>query len=124
MIDLIDERTKWVTVPGASNLLGSTPDLAPIIEAAHAVGANVYVDAVHLAPHRTDRHRRARLRRARHLAIQVVWPAQRRAVDATGLARHAAGVQGAPGRDHGPAGSRPACPTSRPSPASRPPPGS
>jgi selenocysteine lyase/cysteine desulfurase len=52
VIDLIDERTKWVTVPGASNLLGSTPDLVPIIEAAHAVGAYVYVDAVHLAPHR------------------------------------------------------------------------
>jgi cysteine desulfurase family protein (TIGR01976 family) len=52
VIDLIDEHTKWVTVPGASNLLGSTPDLATIIEAAHAVGANVYVDAVHLAPHR------------------------------------------------------------------------
>jgi cysteine desulfurase family protein (TIGR01976 family) len=51
VIELIDERTKWVTVPGASNLLGSTPDLAPIIEAAHAVGANVYVDAVHLTPH-------------------------------------------------------------------------
>lgn len=52
VIELIDERTKWVTVPGASNLLGSTPELAPIIEAAHSVGANVYVDAVHLAPHR------------------------------------------------------------------------
>jgi cysteine desulfurase family protein (TIGR01976 family) len=52
VIDLIDAHTKWVTLPGASNLLGSTPDLAPIIEAAHAVGANVYVDAVHLAPHR------------------------------------------------------------------------
>jgi cysteine desulfurase family protein (TIGR01976 family) len=52
VIDLIDENTKWVTVPGASNLLGSTPDLGPIIEAAHAVGAYVYVDAVHLAPHR------------------------------------------------------------------------
>jgi cysteine desulfurase family protein (TIGR01976 family) len=52
VIDLIDEHTKWVTVPGASNLLGSTPDLAPIIEAAHAAGAYVYVDAVHLAPHR------------------------------------------------------------------------
>jgi cysteine desulfurase family protein (TIGR01976 family) len=51
VIELIDERTKWVTLPGASNLLGSTPDLAPIIEAAHAVGANVYVDAVHLTPH-------------------------------------------------------------------------
>jgi cysteine desulfurase family protein (TIGR01976 family) len=53
VIDMIDERTKWVTLPGASNLLGSTPDLAPIIEAAHAVGANVYIDAVHLAPHRS-----------------------------------------------------------------------
>ncbi|MEO8265754.1 MAG: cysteine desulfurase-like protein [Ilumatobacteraceae bacterium] len=52
VIDLIDEHTKWVTLPGASNLLGSTPDLVPIIEAAHAVGAYVYVDAVHLAPHR------------------------------------------------------------------------
>ena len=51
VIELIDEHTKWVTVPGASNLLGSTPDLASIIDAAHAVGANVYVDAVHLAPH-------------------------------------------------------------------------
>jgi cysteine desulfurase family protein (TIGR01976 family) len=52
VIDLIDERTKWVTLPGASNLLGSTPDLAPIIDAAHAVGSNIYIDAVHLAPHR------------------------------------------------------------------------
>jgi cysteine desulfurase family protein (TIGR01976 family) len=52
VIELIDDSTKWVTVPGASNLLGSTPDLAPIIEAAHDVGAHVYVDAVHLAPHR------------------------------------------------------------------------
>jgi cysteine desulfurase family protein (TIGR01976 family) len=51
VIALIDERTRWVTVPGASNLLGSVPDLAPIVEAAHAVGARVFVDAVHLAPH-------------------------------------------------------------------------
>jgi cysteine desulfurase family protein (TIGR01976 family) len=48
----IDERTRWVTLPGASNLLGSIPDLAPIIDAAHAVGARVAVDAVHLAAHR------------------------------------------------------------------------
>jgi cysteine desulfurase family protein (TIGR01976 family) len=48
---LIDERTRWVTLPGASNLLGTVPDLRPIIDAAHAVGARVYVDAVHLAPH-------------------------------------------------------------------------
>jgi cysteine desulfurase family protein (TIGR01976 family) len=53
VIDLIDERTRWVTVPGASNLLGSVTDLAPIVGAAHAVGANVFVDAVALAPHRS-----------------------------------------------------------------------
>lgn len=52
VIALIDERTRWVAVTGASNLLGATPDLPPIIDAAHAVGAKVFVDAVHLAPHR------------------------------------------------------------------------
>lgn len=51
VIDLIDERTRWVTLPGASNLLGTAPDLRPIVEAAHAVGARVFVDAVALAPH-------------------------------------------------------------------------
>ena len=51
VIDLIDERTKWVTLPGASNLLGTVPDLRPIIDAAHAVGARVFIDAVALAPH-------------------------------------------------------------------------
>lgn len=49
--DLIDERTKWVTLPGASNLLGTVPDLTPIIAAAHAVGARVFIDAVALTPH-------------------------------------------------------------------------
>ena len=52
MTALIDERTRWVTVTGASNLIGTIPDLAPIVAAAHAAGARVFVDAVHLAPHR------------------------------------------------------------------------
>jgi len=52
VIDLIDEHTRWVTLPGASNLIGTVPDLAPIVSAAHDVGARVFVDAVHLAPHR------------------------------------------------------------------------
>jgi cysteine desulfurase family protein (TIGR01976 family) len=52
VIELIDERTAWVTLPGASNLLGTVPDLAPIVAAAHDAGARVFVDAVHLAPHR------------------------------------------------------------------------
>jgi cysteine desulfurase family protein (TIGR01976 family) len=52
VVDLIDERTRWVTLPGASNLIGTVPDLAPIVAAAHDAGARVFVDAVHLAPHR------------------------------------------------------------------------
>jgi len=52
VIDLIDERTKWVAITGASNLIGTMPDLAPIVSAAHQAGAKVFVDAVHLAPHR------------------------------------------------------------------------
>ena len=52
VIAQINERTRWVAIPGASNLLGTIPDHRPIIEAAHAVGARVYIDAVALAPHR------------------------------------------------------------------------
>jgi cysteine desulfurase family protein (TIGR01976 family) len=52
VLDRITERTRWVAVAGASNLLGSVPDLAPIIAGAHDAGARVYVDAVALVPHR------------------------------------------------------------------------
>ena len=48
---LLGERTRLVAVTGASNLLGTRPDVRRIVEAAHAVGALVHVDAVHLAPH-------------------------------------------------------------------------
>lgn len=41
---LIDEKTKLVAVAEASNTLGTRPDLKPIIEAAHRVGAVVMVD--------------------------------------------------------------------------------
>ncbi len=51
VIDLINDRTTWVAVTGASNLLGTVPNLAPIIRAAHDAGARVFVDAVHLAVH-------------------------------------------------------------------------
>ncbi|MCU1368566.1 MAG: hypothetical protein JWN39_4205 [Ilumatobacteraceae bacterium] len=53
VIDLIDSRTKWVAIAGASNLLGTVPDHRPIIDAAHAVGARVFIDAVAWAPHAT-----------------------------------------------------------------------
>ena len=41
---LLDERTRMVAVTQASNTLGTRPDLHPMIEKAHAVGAHVMVD--------------------------------------------------------------------------------
>ncbi|NYD42893.1 cysteine desulfurase-like protein [Nocardioides panaciterrulae] len=48
---LLSERTRLVAVTGASNLFGTRPDVAAIAAQAHAVGALVHVDAVHLAAH-------------------------------------------------------------------------
>ena len=48
---LLGERTRLVAVTGASNLFGTRPDVRRIVDAAHAAGALVYVDAVHLTPH-------------------------------------------------------------------------
>ena len=48
----VDERTRVVAVAGASNLLGTIPPLRTIADRAHAVGALLYVDAVHLTAHR------------------------------------------------------------------------
>lgn len=47
----LSTRTRLVAVTGASNLIGTRPDLAAIAEAAHDVGALVHVDAVHLVAH-------------------------------------------------------------------------
>jgi selenocysteine lyase/cysteine desulfurase len=46
------EGADWLAITAASNACGSVPDLPAIIEAAHAAGVRVYVDAVHAAPHR------------------------------------------------------------------------
>jgi cysteine desulfurase family protein (TIGR01976 family) len=48
---VVTERTRVVAVTAASNLIGTMPDLPAIARTAHHVGALVYVDAVHLAPH-------------------------------------------------------------------------
>jgi len=50
--DRITSRTRWVAVTGASNALGTIPDVPAIAAVAHSAGARVMVDAVHLAPHR------------------------------------------------------------------------
>ena len=48
---LLTERTKILSVTGMSNALGTITPLRQLIEAAHAVGAIVAVDAAQLAPH-------------------------------------------------------------------------
>ena len=56
-LDALDEivtpRTRLVAVTGASNLLGTRPQVARISARAHEVGALVYVDGVHYTPHTT-----------------------------------------------------------------------
>lgn len=47
----INSRTKLVAVSYASNAVGTINDVATIVHLAHAVGAWVFVDAVHYAPH-------------------------------------------------------------------------
>ena len=51
LVSLLDEHTRWVAVTGASNALGTRPDLPAVVAAARAVGARVLVDGVHLTPH-------------------------------------------------------------------------
>jgi cysteine desulfurase family protein (TIGR01976 family) len=48
---LLSPRTRLVCVGYASNVLGTVNDVRRIVEAAHAAGALVFVDAVHYAPH-------------------------------------------------------------------------
>ena len=48
---VITDRTRLVAVTGASNLLGTKPDVARIARRAHEVGALVHVDGVHYAAH-------------------------------------------------------------------------
>ena len=48
---VITDRTRVVAVTAASNLLGTKPPLRQIADAAHAVGALVYVDGVHYTAH-------------------------------------------------------------------------
>jgi selenocysteine lyase/cysteine desulfurase len=49
------KRIRVVAVSGASNVLGTCPDLAEIIQIAHRYQALVFVDAAQLAGHRTVR---------------------------------------------------------------------
>jgi cysteine desulfurase family protein (TIGR01976 family) len=48
---LVSDRTRVVAVGLASNALGTVTDVRRVADAAHAVDALVYFDAVHAAPH-------------------------------------------------------------------------
>ena len=48
---LLSPRTKLVAVTYASNAVGTIPNVARIVQIAHAAGALVFVDAVQFAPH-------------------------------------------------------------------------
>jgi len=47
----LNSRTKLIAVGAASNALGTITDVRRAAELAHAVGAKIFVDAVHYAPH-------------------------------------------------------------------------
>jgi selenocysteine lyase/cysteine desulfurase len=51
-------RTRLVAVTGASNLLGTRPDLPAVAALAHEAGALVHVDGVHLTAHAPSTSRR------------------------------------------------------------------
>ena len=50
--DRLSPRTRLVAVGAASNAVGTVNPIRDIVQLAHAVGALVFVDAVHFAPHR------------------------------------------------------------------------
>ena len=100
--ELCNARTRWVAVTGASNAIGTMPDIAAITAAAHEVGAKVVVDGVHLTPHAACRSCRDRLRRVLDVVVQVVRPARRHHLGRARAARPVAGLQGAPFASHRP----------------------
>ena len=48
---LLSDRTRLVAVTGASNLIGTRPDVAAITALAHDAGALTWIDGVHLTAH-------------------------------------------------------------------------
>lgn len=51
LLPLLSDKTRLVAVTWASNATGSLVDVAGVAHAAHGVGAEVFVDAVHYLPH-------------------------------------------------------------------------
>ncbi|HEX7404663.1 MAG TPA: cysteine desulfurase-like protein [Candidatus Nanopelagicaceae bacterium] len=49
--NVLSTKTRLVALTGASNVLGTRPDVTAIAKSVHAIGALLYVDGVHLTPH-------------------------------------------------------------------------
>src|SRR5438045_5274501 len=47
----MSRRTKLVAIGAASNALGTVNDVRRVAKMAHSLGAQIFVDAVHYAPH-------------------------------------------------------------------------
>jgi cysteine desulfurase family protein (TIGR01976 family) len=50
---LLNKRTRLLALGVASNALGTINDLRHVTEVAHSFGAQIFIDAVHYAPHRS-----------------------------------------------------------------------
>ncbi|MEJ2538878.1 MAG: cysteine desulfurase-like protein [Gemmatimonadota bacterium] len=50
-VSALSPRTRWVALGAASNAIGTVNDVAALAARAREVGARVFVDAVHYAPH-------------------------------------------------------------------------
>ncbi len=50
--ELLGSKTRLVALGAASNILGTMTDVVPLTQMAHEAGALVFIDAVHMAPHR------------------------------------------------------------------------
>src|SRR5262245_12783036 len=48
---VLSDRTRLVALTGASNLIGTRPDLRAVSDLVHAAGGLLYVDGVHLTAH-------------------------------------------------------------------------
>jgi cysteine desulfurase family protein (TIGR01976 family) len=51
VVDQLSDRTRLVALTGASNLIGTRPDLSAVADQVHRRGALFYVDGVHLTAH-------------------------------------------------------------------------
>lgn len=51
--EFLNERTRLVAVTAASNAVGSLTPIREIAKRVHSVGAELFVDAVHMAPHKS-----------------------------------------------------------------------